>query len=357
MDRRRRVSMREVAELADVAISSVSRVLSEHPDVSDEMRDRVLEAVAKLEYEPDFLAQSLRRGETRSVGFVVGDISNPLFASVASGVESVLRANGYSLMFMGSEGQPALDVAHIRFLLSRRVDGLILSLASETDPATLEQLAKLEVPIVLLDRDVPPELGASAVQSDHATGMRQAVDHLLDLGHRRIALVAGSLDLRPGHARLTAMHDAIAARGLDDTSIHVPGSFSVEHGIRATNELLDADEPPTAIIAGGNHPFVGVLTAITERGLRPGEDISLVACDDIPLARIYQPPIATISRDAQSIGETASRLLLERLMGDAGPETVVIPTNYIARASVAPPGLAQARPAATIRTPVSARPS
>ena len=233
--------MREVAELADVAISSVSRVLSEHPDVSDEMRTRVLEAVARLEYEPDFLAQSLRRGETRSVGFVVADISNPLFASVALGVESVLRANGYSLMFMGSEGQPALDVAHIRFLLSRRVDGLILSLASETDPATLEQAGKLEVPIVLLDRDVPAELGASAVQSDHASGMHEAVDHLLDLVLLPwTALVAGSMDLRPGHARLTAMHDAIAARGLPDESIHMPGSFSVEHGIRSTNGLPDS---------------------------------------------------------------------------------------------------------------------
>jgi LacI family transcriptional regulator len=357
MDRRRRVSMREVAELADVAISSVSRVLSEHPDVSDEMRARVLEAVAKLEYEPDFLAQSLRRGETRSVGFVAADISNPLFASVASGVESVLRSNGYSLMFMGSEGQPSLDVAHIRFLLSRRVDGLILSLASETDPATLDQLAKLEVPIVLLDRDMPPELGASAVQSDHATGMRQAVDHLLDLGHRRIALVTGSLDLRPGHARLKAMHEAIAARGLPDESIHLPGSFSVEHGLTSTNELLDLDEPPTAIIAGGNHPFVGVLTAITERGLRPGDDISLIACDDIPLARIYTPPIASISRDARSIGQTASRLLLERLIGGGGPETAMIPTTYVARASVAPPAGGRPPPPAAIRATISARSS
>src|SRR3954453_5598839 len=142
MDRRRRVSMREVAELADVAISSVSRVLSEHPDVSDEMRNRVLEAVAQLEYEPDFLAQSLRRGETRSVGFVVADISNPLFASVALGVESVLRATSYPLMFIAPEAHPVLDAAHTRSLLSRRVAGLILSLASETDPATLEQLAK-----------------------------------------------------------------------------------------------------------------------------------------------------------------------------------------------------------------------
>ena len=329
--------MSEVAALADVAISSVSRVLSDHPDVSDDMRVRVLAAVAQLEYEPDFLAQSLRRGETRSVGFVVGDISNPLFANVAWGVETVLQANGYSLMFMNSESEPALDVAHIRFFLSRRVDGLILSLASEQDPATLEQLAKLELPIVVVDRDLPPELGASAVQSDHATGMREAVDHLLDLGHRRIALVAGSLALRPGHARLAGMQEAIAARGVPDETIHMPGSFTVEHGETATNRLLDLPEPPTAIIAGGNHPFVGCLTAITQRGLRLGEDISLVACDDVPLARIYQPPIASISRDGVLIGQTASRLLLKRLVDGAEPETTLIPTTYVARPSVAPP--------------------
>jgi LacI family transcriptional regulator len=349
--------MREVADLADVAISSVSRVLSEHPDVSDEMRTRVLEAVAKLEYEPDFLAQSLRRGETRSVGFVVGDISNPLFSNVAWGVETVLRANGYSLMFMNSESLPALDVAHIRFFLSRRVDGLILSLASEKDPALLEQLAKLEIPIVLLDRDLPAELGASAVQSDHATGMRQAVDHLLDLGHRRIALVAGSLDIRPGHARLRAMHEAIAARGLPDESIHMPGSFTVEHGERATHQLLDMDEPPTAIIAGGNHPFVGCLTAINARGLRLGTDVSLVACDDVPLARIYQPPIASITRDGVNIGQTASRLLLERLIGGGGPETIVIPTTFVARPSVAPPAAGGTRRSAAFSSTLAARPS
>jgi LacI family transcriptional regulator len=167
--------------------------------------------------------------------------------------------------------------------------------------------------------------------------MREAVDHLLDLGHRRIALVAGSLDLRPGHARLAGMQEAIAARRVPDESIHMPGSFTVEHGESATNQLLDMPEPPTAIIAGGNHPFVGCLTAITQRGLRIGEDISLVACDDVPLARIYQPPIASISRDGVLIGQTASRLLLKRLVDGAGPETILIPTTYVARPSVAPP--------------------
>ena len=201
------------------------------------------------------------------------------------------------------------------------------------------------LPIVLLDRDLPDEFGASAVQSDHANGMRQAVDHLLDLGHRRIALVAGSLDIRPGHARLKAMHEAIEARGLPDESIHVPGSFTVEHGESATHQLLDMDEPPTAIIAGGNHPFVGCLTAINARGLRLGEDISLVACDDVPLARIYNPPIASISRDGVGIGQNAARLLLERLVGGGGPETMIIPTTYVARPSVAAP--APARPGAS----------
>jgi LacI family transcriptional regulator len=357
MDRSRRVGMREVAELADVAISSVSRVLSEHPDVSAEMRTRVLDAVAKLEYEPDFLARSLRRGETHSIGFVVGDISNPLFSSVAWGAESALRADGYSLMFMNSGSDPALDVAHIRFFLSRRVDGLILSLASETDPGTLEQLRRLELPTVLLDREVPAELGMSAVQSDHATGMRQAVNHLLDMGHRRIALVAGSLTIRPGHARLTAMHEAIAERGIRDESIHIPGSFTFEHGETATNELLDMAEPPTAIIAGGNHPFVGCLTAIASRGLRLGEDISLVACDDLPLARIYNPPIATISRDGRLIGQTATRVLLDRLVGGEGPEIATIPTTYVARPSVGHPRAASKRLASRSEPTVGAHSS
>jgi LacI family transcriptional regulator len=185
--------------------------------------------------------------------------------------------------------------------------------------------------------------------------MHQAVNHLLDLGHRRIALVAGSLVIRPGHARLAAMHEAIAARGLPDDSIHMPGSFSVEHGESATNRLLDMAEPPTAIIAGGNHPFVGCLTAITQRGLRLGEDISLIACDDVPLARIYQPPIASISRDGVAIGQNASRLLLKRLVDGAGPETMLIPTTYVARPSVAPPRETSAiRP--RVRTPAASAP-
>ena len=126
--------MREVARLAGVAMSSVSRVLSGHPDVSPAMRERVMEAVDELGYEPDLLAQSLRRATTRSVGFVVGDISNPLLAEIALGAETTLRDAGYSMLLTNSENDPALDAGHARLLLQRRVDGLLLSLAAEATP-------------------------------------------------------------------------------------------------------------------------------------------------------------------------------------------------------------------------------
>src|SRR5713226_1249741 len=124
-----RSSMQEVAERAGVAVSSVSRVLADHPDVSERMRERVLNAVNALGYQPDFVAQSLRRGATLTIGFVVGDISNPLLADAALGAESVLRGAGFSMLLMNSENNPALDAAHIRFFVNRRVDGMILSLA------------------------------------------------------------------------------------------------------------------------------------------------------------------------------------------------------------------------------------
>ena len=332
----RRSNMRQVADLAGVAISAVSRVLSGHPDVSATMRERVLTAVNELGYEPDFLAQSLRRGATLSIGFVVGDISNPLMSEMIRGAEPILRAAGYSMLMMSSENDPALDAAHVRFFMNRRVDGMIVSLASERKRSTLDLLAQLEVPLMILDRDVPPRIHASAVLTDHAKGMREAVDYLLALGHRRIALVVGTLDLRPGRERVRALREGVAAFGAPDESIILPGSFTAEHGEAATLSLLELDEPPTAIIAGGNQLLVGCLRALRAKGIHPGTDVALVTCDDVPLSELYDPPIAAIVRDRTAMGESAAELLLARLHGEE-PETVVQPTSFVPRSSCCPP--------------------
>jgi LacI family transcriptional regulator len=330
--------MREVAELAGVAISSVSRVLSGHPDVSADMRARVLDAVARLEYEPDYLAQSLRRGQTKSAGFILGDLTNPLMADIVHGAEATLRARGYSLLLMNSESDPALDAAHIRFLQTRRVDGLILSLASETHAATLDVLAQATVPLVVVDRALGPSFRASAVVNDHAAGMRAAVEHLVRLGHRRIGLIGGSLDTLPARQREEAMRAVIAETGGTVEATSLAGTFSREHGARATRRLLDDPTPPTAIIAGGNQLLIGALEVIGERGLDVGRDLSLVTCDDVPLATLHRPPIASISRDTVGLGATAATLLLDRLGDPPGPPmTAVLSTGYTPRASVAPP--------------------
>jgi LacI family transcriptional regulator len=163
-----RVGMQAVARRVNVATSSVSRVLSGHPDVSPEMRERVLAAVLELGYEPDFFAQSLRRGASMSIAFLVADISNPLLASIALGAEKVLRSVGYSMLLTNSGGDPELDLANIRLFIHRRVDGLILSLSSERKKAIVDLLAESQIPTVVVDRQLPPRACASAVFSCHA---------------------------------------------------------------------------------------------------------------------------------------------------------------------------------------------
>lgn len=333
--RRKRASMREVADLADVAISSVSRVLSGHPDVSADMRERVLDAVNQLEYEPDFLAQSLRRGATLSVGYVVGDISNPLIATITSGAESVLRQAGYSMLLMNSENDPELDAAHIRFFQARRVDGMILSLASERQQETLDVLAQVDVPVIMVDRDVDAQLDASIVRNDHKAGMRAAVDHLLDLGHRRIALITGGLDLWPVRERIAGVTEAVIARGVPDETISLVGSLSAEHGERSTEQVLAMGPRPTAIIAGGNQVLAGCIRSLHRHGIRIPDDISLVTCDEVDLSELHSPPIASIARDTLRLGNTAAELLLERIAGGE-PRTVLLPTTFNPRPSCGP---------------------
>jgi LacI family transcriptional regulator len=328
--------MREVAELAGVAMSSVSRVLSDHPDVSPAMRERVHSAVEQLGYKPDLLAQSLRRRETRSVGFVVSDISNQLFGEIVKGAETTLREAGYSMLLTNSENNPELDAAHVRLFEQRRTDGLILSLAREEHRPTIEELELLDVPIVLLDRDLPASVPASRVLSDHRSGMTAAVEHLLDLGHRRIAFIAGQA-VRPSRERRRAFEDAFAARGLAGTYQIREGLFSMASGTELTRELLDGAEPPTALIAGGNQLMLGALQVVSERGIELGRTLSFVGCDDIPITGLYRPPIAVIRRDNVALGTTAADLLLRRLRdGAAASETVTLPTEFVAAASCGP---------------------
>lgn len=317
-------------------MSSVSRVLSGHPDVSESMRRRVMTAVDELGYRPDMLAQGLRSRTTYSVGFVAANIANPVLAGAIRGAERRLRAAGYSLLLTDSEGSPALDAAQIQLLQRRRVDGLLLSLSDEQDAGTAAAIRAVEEPVVLIDRNRPPGITAPRALFDHRKGMRQAAKHLLELGHRDVALVTGG-GFRPAQERRAGLEPTLR-RGGARCAVY-EGEFSVMHGYAATIEILNRSPRPTAIVAGGNMLMHGALRALAEAGVQLGEDMSFVGCDDTAVAEFHRPAIAVVQRDVEAIGEAGAELLLHVLddRRDQDIKDVTLPTKFIDRPSCAPP--------------------
>jgi len=293
--------------------------------------------VAELGYKPDLLAQGLRSRSSLSIGFVAGDISNPLLAHIARGAEVKLRESGYSMLLTNSLVEPDLDRQNIELLEQRRADGLIVLLVSETHAPTIEALTALTVPVVVVERDLPPRVHASRVLSDHASGVSAAVEDLLALGHRRIAIIGGP-DVRPTRQRREAAERVLAQHGLDPASLMRRNVlFSEQQGAEATRELLDLPEPPTALIAGSNQIMVGALQVISDRGLQLGRELSFVGYDDVAVAKVYRPPISVVERDLVAIGEAAAELLLTHVLAPSTePREVVLPTRYIRRGSCGP---------------------
>jgi LacI family transcriptional regulator len=327
--------MRDVAERAGVAISSVSRVLSGNPDVSPVMRHRVEDAVAALGYERDLIAQSMRSGHTLSIGYVAIDVADPYVAANSAGAVGELLGSPYSLLLSNSRGDPELEAEHIRQFKLRRVDGLVLSLADERHPPTLEVLRTIDRPLVLIDRVLPADIPAGAVLHDYAESMVPAAEHLLELGHRRIALINGAPNVRPSHERASVVRRVI--QGVPGASLDVrAGAYSREHGYDATRALFAEGAAPTAIIVGGTQILQGVMVALRELDLRMPADVSLVALDKVALAEFLQPPLAHVMRDPIDVGRQAAVLLLEQL-GGAEPRTVTLPTKFVPAGSCAPP--------------------
>jgi LacI family transcriptional regulator len=341
-----RPDIREVAKAAGVAVSSVSRVMSDHPDVSPAMKKRVNEAARTLGYEPDIVAQSMRKGSTRTIGFLVSDISNPLFSQIALGVETTLNGEGYAMLIANSQGNLHNDALRIRLLRQRRVDGFILSLADEENSAGIAQLKALDRPFVLLDREVRG-LSVPAVVSDHAAGMRAAVNHLVYLGHKSIGLICSSGHTRPSKTRINSVVAACREhRGV--SALVEAGSATPGHGEAATEMLLSRKNPPTAIIATSNHTLIGVLRSLRRHGIEVPQEMSLVTCDPLPLTEFLEPSLATIDRDHVQMGSTAAELILQTLRG-MGTEKVTLPVMFDPNESCGParakpiPGFARVR--------------
>lgn len=337
MEESRPVTIHDVARRAGVAVSSVSRALGNHPDVSAAMRDKVTKAAQELGYVPDPAAQSLRSGATRLVGLVIRDFANPFFGEIINGIEGVFAAAGYTLLVTDSGKDALQGIQRINALKQRRVDALVLSTVDDTAATTRSAITGFTRPIVLLDRDYDEE-SVGKVLLDHATGVRAATNDLLQLGHRRIALITGSKDIRPTRERIRGFLDAFAESGIEpDAAEQVTGVFSASFARATTADLLSRPEGqrPTALISGGVQATTGILECLSELGIRPGEDISLVVCDDLPWLRVLRPRISAVSRDPEAMGRAAAELVLNIIKGEP-VATVTLPTRYEARDTTRP---------------------
>jgi LacI family transcriptional regulator len=317
-----------------VAVSSASRALAGHPDVHPDTRDRVLAAAAELGYERNMLAEGLRSGATHTVGFVARDIGGYGLGEIGSGAETMLSRRGYTILFTSSGDDPRLDVDRISLLEQRRVDGLLLLLASDDHEQTVARIRRLTVPFVLIDRDPPPGHLCASVLCDHRSGARAAVEHLAGLGHRHIGLAAGPMHVRPGRELAEGIADA--ARGLGVQVSVETGAFTARHGEQAASALLALPDRPTAIVAGSHDIVLGVLRVVQDRGLRVPDDLSLVTNDAFASLGFADAPLAAITYRPRYVGERAAHLLLGMLEGKP-PTSELVSTFFDPRGSCGAP--------------------
>ncbi|MFF3274998.1 LacI family DNA-binding transcriptional regulator [Streptomyces chrestomyceticus] len=325
-------TMVDVARQAGVSVATVSHVLNETRPVRPDTRAAVLKAIDELGYTHNTLARSLVTARTRSIGLAVSAISNPYFTEILQGVEAGALEAGYSLLIADPHDDPAHEQKVVRLLHERRVDGMIV--APSAEPAGMvEYLTRRKVPAVFLDRLVGDAY--DQVCAENTAPVRQLVEHLADLGHTRIGLVAGLPGLSTTTERVQGYREGLRARGLPFAPELLAGGNSEAEGAQdAIRHLLAAPEPPTAVITANNAMTIGTLRALRDLGLDVPRDIALACFDDFSWADLFAPRLTAISQPSKEIGAAAVRLLLERLEEpDRQPRTLRLPCTYVHRES------------------------
>jgi LacI family transcriptional regulator len=334
-----RATLRDVARIAGVHPGTVSRALNPETEalVRDETVRRVREVATELGYRPNPLARGLKTKRSFTVGVIVPDIQNPLFPPIIRGLDDRLGEAGYTPLIANTDNDPARERVDFEAMRARQVDGIVTATA-RVDHELLDEIAESSTPLVLVNRRVQDGSLPSATADDHA-GARLAVEHLVALGHTRIAHLAGPQDVSTGLQRFEGFTGAMGNAGLDPTLVGVGRAFTEPEGARLCAALLDEGKPFTAIVAGNDLMALGCYDVFAERGIDCPGQVSVVGFNDMPFADRFAPPLTTIGIPHYEIGVAAAELLLERLQGrEDGPAEVVLPARLIVRGSTTPPG-------------------
>jgi LacI family transcriptional regulator len=311
-------TIKEVAQRAGVSVGTVSNVIGNTVRVRPKLRQRVLTAIHELGYQPSHVARSLKLRRTNTLGLLVSDITNPFFSQLVRGAEEAALEQGYLLLAFNTDDQVEREKHVLEVLRGRRVDGILLVVApARKRPTHIADTIACGTPIVCLDR-LPPGIAVDAVTVDNVKATRRCVEHLLELGHRRIAMLTGSMLLATARERLQGYKQALrgAAFPVDPRLIR-EGNFRIDNGYELTSQLLRGPDRPTALFVSNGLMAIGALKAIAVLGLRCPEEIALATFDDSPLNELLSPPLTSVAQPAYLIGYTGAGILLDRIRSKA----------------------------------------
>lgn len=327
--------MQDVAREAGVSVMTVSRVLNQQPGVSDERRRQVRAVIRKLGYRRNSLARGLKAERSHTLGLVVPDITNPYFPEIVRGAEDVALEAGYGVFLSNAVEDQRREAASLRMLDERRVDGVIV-VSPRLPEKRLYALLRAHRAAVVVNRAAPPEI-AGAVRLDHASGVRDAIDHLLSLGRRRIGVLAGPDSSVAARERREGILATLTARGVPLPPERVVRTAPhIEQGAEATRRLLEAADGLDALLCYNDLVAAGALLACADAGLRVPQDMAVVGFDDIPFARMFTPPLTTLHVPKYDLGVNAMRILLDRIAGrNVRAEVVLRPTLVVRGSTVA----------------------
>jgi DNA-binding LacI/PurR family transcriptional regulator len=335
-DHERHYTMNDIAKKAQVSLSTVSRVLNNSAPVKRETRKAVLDAIKEFDFIPNALARGLATNTSKSIGFIIPEVLNPFYPELLQSVEEVASANGFFLEMYVSKMDPERERYFLNEMISRRTGGVIFMCSKINDMEYIKRVKK-KINIVSLQSDIP---GVDFVDTESRKGTRQAIEHLIGLGHRKIAFIGYRLDIQALDERLAGYKEALKKHNIDERHEYIlDGGSMSDSGYVMTKKLLSLEDPPTAIHCFNEYVTTGAYRAVNELKLSIPRDISISGMDNLKIAKILNPPLTTVAQPVESMGRIATELLIKNIKnGNIGVhQKIILPTELIIRSSTAPP--------------------
>jgi LacI family transcriptional regulator len=333
-------TIKDVARLAEVSTATVSATINGTAYVSPQLRERVERAIVELGYATDGIARSLKKGVNNVIGLIVDDMTAPFYTELVEAIEASAYDQGYTVMLCHTGHDVAKERKYLSVLRTHRVAGIIWSPTGRAEDYPAEQFERFPIPVVFVDRVVSTFQSYDSVLLNNRAAGLQATNYLLDLGHRRIAMITGTDYLEPGRERREGFAEAFRRRGIPlETNLIRNGAFRDAEAFAACRRLLSEDKSISAILAGSDHMFTGVMRSLEYFGLSCPRDISLVTIDDFPLASVFNPRVTSVRQPVREMARLSVELLLRRL-ASKGPireaEHHVVEPTFVVRDSCAP---------------------